>query len=296
MDRFQQQQPLVYFVLVALSSIAAGFVLEDLGARIEAQIWDPLLERDSRCQHDDWHAFLRYAPDKEAVGHRYLRTLTLRFKFELSFGLALFFSWFGMIWLDSLKLLWAHDSVILFSAICLSTASYLLWESEETARALANIRHLLLHGKQCPVVEKHAEHPIKASHFDWCVAGFAIICLLWGLWHSIWALMGHGTIGHNSGLTTALIFLLFGAVLALLWRWLKRDQHSGGRRRGFAVRVAIAFVLLAVFTVIRKLEAPELSGAEAIGVAFLGALVFSWFAFSNALREYVPAVSVKTST
>jgi hypothetical protein len=271
-----------------MSAVAAGFVLEDMGARIEAKIWDPLIERDTKCQHDDWYGFLCYAPLTEPVGHRYLRTLTLRLKFELAFGIALVSLWFGSLWLDSLELLWRHNSVVLFSSITLASASYLLWESEETARALSDVRHLLLHGKKCPMAGKPAEIPSHANIFDVAIAVTAVVCVGWGVWHSMWVLSGHGDIGHNSGLTTGLIFLLFGVAFGALWRWLRRDNSSSGRRRGMAVRCAIAFTLLAVFAVIRRVFEPHLSGSEAIVIAGLGSIIYLLFAFSSFLRNTEP--------
>lgn len=108
---FADKYPGLYLTLIGFAVLAAGFILENFGSLIELQIWDRLIERDTQLQTTDWHLFLCYAPEKEAVGHRYLRKLTLHLKFELAFGLALIFMWFGLIWLDAAEGLWQRQSI-----------------------------------------------------------------------------------------------------------------------------------------------------------------------------------------
>jgi hypothetical protein len=107
---FGDRYPVLYVALVLFGVLAAGFVLEDIGARIEANIWDPLIERDTGSQMEDWHSLMLYSQVPEPVGHRYMRTMTLRFKFELSFGLSLIAMWFGLLWIESTKILWEPRS------------------------------------------------------------------------------------------------------------------------------------------------------------------------------------------
>jgi hypothetical protein len=63
-----------------------GLVFEDVGSRIENKIYDIHSKRDESgriAKDKDWYPYLQIAFSIEPVGHRYLRTLVLRLKFEL---------------------------------------------------------------------------------------------------------------------------------------------------------------------------------------------------------------------
>lgn len=64
--------------------LTCGLVTEDLGARVE-QFFDQRLTKETGYEKhtEEWFEYLRIAFDREPVGHRYLRTLVLRLKFEL---------------------------------------------------------------------------------------------------------------------------------------------------------------------------------------------------------------------
>ncbi|UHQ18813.1 hypothetical protein LVB87_11535 [Lysobacter sp. KIS68-7] len=64
--------------------LVAGFVLEDLGSRIEAKILDRWLRDKAPLLFAYWYRYLGLKTDAEVVGQRYLRALLVRFKFELS--------------------------------------------------------------------------------------------------------------------------------------------------------------------------------------------------------------------
>ena len=95
-QRFQIVPPLVdghpatAGVIVFIAILTAGLTLEDLGARLEGLFDDWLCEVKGYERHkEDWHDYLRLAFDKEPIGHRYLRSLVLRLKFELGMTFAL---------------------------------------------------------------------------------------------------------------------------------------------------------------------------------------------------------------
>jgi hypothetical protein len=71
-------------ILVGLA-LFFGMVLDGLGSHIEDG-WDQ--KRDSNHGHN-WYRYLRFAFTVEPVGHRYLKTLVLKLKFELGSYLAL---------------------------------------------------------------------------------------------------------------------------------------------------------------------------------------------------------------
>ena len=69
--------------------LTCGLVTEDLGARLEEDFDKKLLKKAGYENHlEEWYEYLRITFDKEPVGHRYLRTLVLRLKFELGMIIA----------------------------------------------------------------------------------------------------------------------------------------------------------------------------------------------------------------
>jgi hypothetical protein len=73
-------------VLIVLT---CGLVTEDVGARFE-DFFDKQLKKKPGFErhHEEWFEYLRIAFDKEPVGHRYLKKLVLRLKFELGMTVA----------------------------------------------------------------------------------------------------------------------------------------------------------------------------------------------------------------
>lgn len=64
--------------------LATGFILEDLGSRIEGNWADRWLRRRAPRLMSLWWRYLSLHTDSEIVGQRYLRQTLLRYKFELS--------------------------------------------------------------------------------------------------------------------------------------------------------------------------------------------------------------------
>ncbi len=76
----------VVFLLVVL---AVGLTAEEMGSRIETHLDSALGKRAGyEGHHKEWFDYLRLAFDKEPIGHRYLRSLVLRLKFELGMTVA----------------------------------------------------------------------------------------------------------------------------------------------------------------------------------------------------------------
>lgn len=142
------------FLLVC---VFAGLVIEDWGSRLENYIDKVHAARDTGklawreallpCNHSsgdsegEWYAYLRLAFDTEPVGHRYLRTLVLRLKFELGCCIGCFFAispvWF---WPTTYML---RAAITLF---LLMASAYFCWEASATVRLLERLRHELLKG------------------------------------------------------------------------------------------------------------------------------------------------------
>lgn len=78
-------------------TLVFGFVLENLGSRLERWWADSWLEKAHPSLHANWADYLSLKTDGEIIGQRYLRDIRLRFKFELSMVPAITFCVAGLI-------------------------------------------------------------------------------------------------------------------------------------------------------------------------------------------------------
>ena len=87
--KWAEQHSGVATTTAILIVLTCGLVSEDLGARLE-QFFDQRLKHEAGYEkhYEEWFKYLRIAFDKEPVGHRYLKTLVLRLKFELGMTIA----------------------------------------------------------------------------------------------------------------------------------------------------------------------------------------------------------------
>ena len=95
-DFFLGDAKTLFVTFVALVSLVTGIILEDFGSRIEAHYYDWRHKRKDNEYMTTWTKFLQIAYDKEPVGHRYLRNILFRMKFELSVGSGLIFMTIGL--------------------------------------------------------------------------------------------------------------------------------------------------------------------------------------------------------
>ena len=142
--RFMAEHASAFAVLLVISVLAAGFIIDDLGAAIESRIWDPLLEKRDPSHTRNWHAYLKLQINDELVGQRYLRTKVTQLKFELAMAPALMIFWIGLAWLQVIHGLWSRLGFVVVTLLILAGAGYLLWESFKTARVLSRTRALIL--------------------------------------------------------------------------------------------------------------------------------------------------------
>jgi hypothetical protein len=131
-------------VLLALACIAAGLFVEDIGSRIESRCFDKWLgKRPAFSSHaEEWNRYLRLAFKIGPVGQRYLRTILLRFKFELGTAIALLSSGLGLL-LTTLP----FGTALTWLAVLATLAAYLLLvEARSSHELLSEIRHEILQG------------------------------------------------------------------------------------------------------------------------------------------------------
>lgn len=131
-----------YFIIMTI--VAVGLLLEDFGARIEHHLLDPCCSKQNPCHDDEWHRYLQLSYKNEPIGQRYLRTITLRLKFELAFGLALIPFLIGMIWLNNRTNFFETGTICIIGVLVLALIVYLIFEAYSSSKLLSIVRSKLL--------------------------------------------------------------------------------------------------------------------------------------------------------
>ncbi len=91
--KFLEKHPAVSFVLLFLAFSAIGLVLDNFGSRLEKFFDNKLVKEEKYQRHiENWRKYWRLTFEHEPVGHRYLRTIVLKLKFELNTFFALPFT------------------------------------------------------------------------------------------------------------------------------------------------------------------------------------------------------------
>jgi hypothetical protein len=99
-ETFIHDYPAAFVTAFVVFVIAAGLILEDLGAQIEVNCFDkPMRKKDTRCK-ERWEQYLRLTLNDSLIGQQYLKTVLVRFKFELSMIPALVLFVGGIVWLQ----------------------------------------------------------------------------------------------------------------------------------------------------------------------------------------------------
>jgi hypothetical protein len=143
-EAFWTGHPNAFAVLIALVVLAAGFIIDDIGANIEAHVFDSILTRRSPAHSTNWAKYLKLQINDELVGQRYLRHKVTQLKFELAMVAALPIFWIGLMWLNGIYSMWAFRGMFLVTLVIAAASAYLLFESWQTAGVLSNTRALIL--------------------------------------------------------------------------------------------------------------------------------------------------------
>jgi hypothetical protein len=141
---YRDEHELVYYAIAALLVVGIGFVLEDIGTGLELQIDKYLIKHKHPDLYDVWHEYLAQKFDTEPVGQRYLRTVLLRFKFELSTAVSLITSYVGLVWLSLIEDIFTPYAVVLLGLFFLTLAVYLVYQAYLGAAVLADVRRILV--------------------------------------------------------------------------------------------------------------------------------------------------------
>jgi hypothetical protein len=141
---FWTQHPNAFTVLLVLSVLAAGYVVDEISTRIESKIWDPMIEKRKRGHLREWREYLKLQLNDELIGQRYLRLKVTELKFELAMAPSLIIFWLGLLWLQVLHRIWSPGGLVVVTGIIFLGSLYLLWESWQTAKLLSDTRTIIL--------------------------------------------------------------------------------------------------------------------------------------------------------
>lgn len=145
---FLFKNPTILVTIITILSLIIGIIWENIGSIIETKCYDKKNARKFADYNETWEKFLTLNYDgKEPTGHRYVRNILIRMKFELSFGIALIPSSVGLIILDCQHLLIKSCllKTLLLFMIPIGGAIYLLTkEAYNSSVVLAKTRKLLV--------------------------------------------------------------------------------------------------------------------------------------------------------
>jgi hypothetical protein len=145
---FLQDSKGLLVTAIALVALIMGIILENIGSRIEVNIYDNLLSLRRKEYLETWERFLMIQyRGQEPIGHRYLRNILFRMKFELSAGVGLIIMTAGLgiynfhhVIFDSILV-----NVLIVYLLPLATSIYLLaFEGWRSAEVLAECREALV--------------------------------------------------------------------------------------------------------------------------------------------------------
>ena len=139
---FWDTHPIATGMALFIASLAAGFVFENIGARVEALI-DRRITKADPSHMEYWQRYLLLAFDPEPVGQRYLRTLLFRMKFELGILGSLPAQLVGWLMLLAAMHAPVYCSVIAVIAFAL-IAVWFYFEAFDSAQNLSGVRRRLV--------------------------------------------------------------------------------------------------------------------------------------------------------
>lgn len=144
---FLFKNPSLLVTVITILSLIARIILENIGSLVEVRCFDKKNIILFKNYNDTWEKFLMLNYDgKEPSGHRYVRNILMRMKFELSFGFALIPLGAGLVILDCQHVLVTSFllKIILFYLIPLLGSIYFLKEAYDSSLVLAKTRQLLV--------------------------------------------------------------------------------------------------------------------------------------------------------
>lgn len=155
--RFPQLEPLLSSTLgmgalILFLGVLFGMLMEDFGSRIEICLWRLFSGNEERDK--DWEMYLQLKTKDEIIGQRYLKTVHMRLKFELSLIPALVVFGIGANWYNHCFGNVAQDHMTWASIVLAVLVIYLVYESNSSIVVLANTRKHVIAGCRASTAEE----------------------------------------------------------------------------------------------------------------------------------------------
>jgi hypothetical protein len=140
--------PTILISTFTILSLIVGIILENIGSWIEVKHFDKKNEKIFIEYNNIWEKFLTLNYEgKEPTGHRYIRNILMRMKFELSFGLSIILLSIGLILVD-IEMSFINGcfpKLFFLVLIPFCTSFYLLfYEAYNSSKVLAKTREILV--------------------------------------------------------------------------------------------------------------------------------------------------------
>jgi hypothetical protein len=142
--KFWNDHDSAFVAVFSVIVLAVGLILEGLGAFIESGILDGTLGKDNPDHAAEWDEYLQLRLKDEMIAQRYLRTVLVHLKFELSMIPALALLLVGLLWIDNIYRVWSDEATLWIIGIVAALIWYLAWQSTQSAGTLARTRRLIL--------------------------------------------------------------------------------------------------------------------------------------------------------
>jgi hypothetical protein len=137
-------------IALFILSITVGLILEDIGSNIEVYILDCINLKKFPNHKIEWERYLELniAKNSNLIAQRYLRTILLRMKFELSFGVSLLIMSRGLFLLQNETNFFDKNTFIYSCLIFpLALSIFMFWESWSSSVLLINTRRKIINAK-----------------------------------------------------------------------------------------------------------------------------------------------------
>jgi hypothetical protein len=147
--RFPQLEPILSSTLgmgalILFLGVLFGMLMEDVGSQIESNLWRWFSKNDERDA--DWATYLQLKTKDEIIGQRYLKTIHMRLKFELSLIPALVMFGIGANWYNHCYGNVAEEHMRWASIAVALLVIYLAYESNTSIVLLADTRKHVIAG------------------------------------------------------------------------------------------------------------------------------------------------------
>jgi hypothetical protein len=136
--------PYSFIVITATLVISCGLLCEDIGSEIEVRWLDKKMKKRDPKFQERWDKYLQLSLADEIVGKKYLKSLLLRFKFELAMIPANLSLSIGLLWLNAIYAYLPWRNCLFVGLFFVSVIAFLCWEVRQGVAVLDNVRKLLL--------------------------------------------------------------------------------------------------------------------------------------------------------